>query len=515
MKLCRRHTVIIAGAVAWLVGRAAIPAGAQTVTFLRSFSGGTNDAAQVLGSPASAGATLFGVASRGGTNNQGVVFSVSTNGANLQILHSFTGEDPDGCCPDGSVVLGGDTLYATAGFPRNGLVFSVGTNGANFQVLHDFEGGDEDGAEPFQSTALLLVGDTLYGVTDAGGSNDAGVVYSISTNGADFRVLHSFTGSDGRTPAAPLTPVGDTLFGVTPQGGSADQGVAFAVNTNGDAFQVLHDFAGGADGSFPGPLTVVGSMLFGLTQAGGGNHSNGTLYAMNMDGSGFQVLHSFGNTGNDSHGDDTGLTVVGGSLYGMSSGGGNNNMGGIFSISTNGTGYGMVYSFSSDNGNGFFPGPYSSLTLVGTNLFGFTNEGGTSNVGTVFMLQPGSAGNQPPPASQVTFTFETPVQTCKSKTKIDKKTTTTNVTTTCKISVNFVATNTGISNSPAFSVLLWAEEGDSFADNGVFLAKKVKALKAGKSATIKQKAVFTNDQAGTFFYLTDTNLNILASVPIQ
>jgi hypothetical protein len=118
-------------------------------------------------------------------------------------------------------------------------------------------------------------------------------------------------------------------------------------------------------------------------------------------------------------------------------------------------------------------------------------------------------------AQTVTFVFGTPVETCKTKTKIDKIAMTTNVTTTCTINVSFVASNTGTENTKAFSVLLWAEEGDSFVDNGVFLVKKVKALKAGKSATIKQKAVFTNDQAGAFFYLTDTNLNVLASVPIQ
>jgi hypothetical protein len=121
----------------------------------------------------------------------------------------------------------------------------------------------------------------------------------------------------------------------------------------------------------------------------------------------------------------------------------------------------------------------------------------------------------PAQSQTVTFAFGTPVETCKTKTKIDKIAMTTNVTTTCTINVNFVASNTGTENTKAFSVLLWAEEGDSFVDNGVFLVKKVKALKAGKSATIRQKAVFTNDQAGTFFYLTDTNLNVLASVPIQ
>jgi hypothetical protein len=115
------------------------------------------------------------------------------------------------------------------------------------------------------------------------------------------------------------------------------------------------------------------------------------------------------------------------------------------------------------------------------------------------------------------FSFTNAVQTCKSKTKIDGKTMSTNVTTTCTVNINVVASNTGTENTSAFPVLLWAEQGSVFdADVGPLpLARKVKALKPGKSVAIRQKAIFTNDQAGTFFHLTDTNLNVLASVPIE
>jgi len=115
------------------------------------------------------------------------------------------------------------------------------------------------------------------------------------------------------------------------------------------------------------------------------------------------------------------------------------------------------------------------------------------------------------------FSFTNVVQTCKSKTKFDEKTMTTNVTTTCTVNISVMASNTGMENTSAFPVLLWAEQGSVFdADVGPLpLVRKVKALKPGKSVTIRQKAVFTNDQAGTFFHLTDTNLNVLASVPIE
>jgi uncharacterized repeat protein (TIGR03803 family) len=494
---------------------AVVAAPAQTVTFNYSFLGGTNNAGHIVGTPATDGATLYGVGLMGGSNNMGVIFSVGTNGANEQIVHSFSGSGSDGCCPDGSVVLAGDTPYGTAGFPDSGRIFSVTTNGTVFQVLRDFAGGDNDGSGPFQSTALIIAGETLYGVTEDGGSNNAGVVYGIGTNGQNFQILYSFKNStDGEHPDAPLTLVGGQLFGVTPPS-STDDGTIFSVSTNGVGFQTLHTFTDGADGAFPGPLTLGDGMLFGVTSAGG-SAGNGTLYAINTDGNGFHVLRPFGITGDDAVHTLTALALVGGTLYGSSSQGGSKSEGAIFSISTNGADYGLVYSFGTATEDGLSPGTYAGLTLIGTNLFGFTYQGGTDSHGTVYELQLGPDGSLPVISNIVTYAFTNVVQTCKTKTKIDKKTMTTNVTTTCKLSVEFVVTNTGITNSPAFEVDLFASQGDIFdiLVGPPPLFRKVKALKKGQSAIIKVGGTFDSDQSGTFIFATDSNINVIASIEV-
>ncbi|MGD0061111.1 MAG: S8 family serine peptidase [Verrucomicrobiia bacterium] len=112
-------------------------------------------------------------------------------------------------------------------------------------------------------------------------------------------------------------------------------------------------------------------------------------------------------------------------------------------------------------------------------------------------------------ASPVSFTFGNVTQTCK--TKVNKKTETTN--TTCTVAVNLAVGNGGATESAKSEVLLWLEQGSSFDPNSGLapVVKAVKVLKAGQSVTLKIKSQeFSGDQAGTFIFATDTHTNILA-----
>src|SRR5439155_24173258 len=110
-----------------------------------------------------------------------------------------------------------------------------------------------------------------------------------------FTLLHSFTGTneDGSGPFGALVLAGNTLYGTTVRGGSSNNGTVFAVNTDGTAFTNLHSFTGGSDGANPyAALTLSDNRLTG-TAYSGGSSSNSTVFAVNTDGTEFGVVHSF------------------------------------------------------------------------------------------------------------------------------------------------------------------------------------------------------------------------------
>src|SRR6185369_9525929 len=100
----------------------------------------------------------------------------------------------------------------------------------------------------------------------------------------------------GAVPQGALLLSGGVLYGMTLHGGTGDSGTIFKISTNGTGFQLLHSLTGTAtDGASPyGSLIISNSTLYGLTKAGGANNS-GTVFSMDVSGSGFTILHSFAN----------------------------------------------------------------------------------------------------------------------------------------------------------------------------------------------------------------------------
>src|SRR5205807_5098588 len=93
--------------------------------------------------------------------------------------------------------------------------------------------------EAFPQSGLRWSGNTLYGT--------AGKVFALNTDGTGFTNLHNFTAtsgnpptnSDGASPQAGLLLSGNTLYGTAPYGGSSGNGTVFAVNTDGTGFTNL------------------------------------------------------------------------------------------------------------------------------------------------------------------------------------------------------------------------------------------------------------------------------------
>jgi uncharacterized repeat protein (TIGR03803 family) len=90
--------------------------------------------------------------------------------------------------------------------------------------------GTNDGANPYAGLVQGSDGN-FYGTTEAGGTNNAGTVFKISTNGA-LTSLYSFTGTnDGANPYAGLVQGNDGYFyGTTYGGGTNGYGTVFRLS---------------------------------------------------------------------------------------------------------------------------------------------------------------------------------------------------------------------------------------------------------------------------------------------
>ena len=287
---------------------------------------------------------LYGTAEYNGSDNEGEVFKLNTDGSGFQVLHTFTGPLGDGAEPDAALVQGSDgALYGTTMLGDSiyyysdgyGTVFKLNTNGSGYQVLYTFSPAS-DGGGP--SAALIQGSDgMLYGTTTQYGTNGSGTAFKLATDGSGFTAIHSFgVGNDGAQPQAALVQGKDgALYGTTFYGGTNQDGMIFKVSTDGSVYADLYDFSAYApdtSGAGPNAALVQGSngALYGTTTgSGGGGYGSGTVFELNTDGSGFTVLYTFPSTAFANGEEPYAALLQGknGSFYGMTYGGGDMSFG--------------------------------------------------------------------------------------------------------------------------------------------------------------------------------------------
>jgi uncharacterized repeat protein (TIGR03803 family) len=365
---------------------------AQTYTILHSF--GTNVMGLYPNTLLVQGpdGALYGTTDDGGGFNLGQVFKVNPDGSGYTVLKDFNGAD--GAKTEAGLVLSGTTLYGTTsegGTNSVGIVYKLQTDGSGFEVLKEFAG--YDGAHP--QAGLVLSGTKLYGTTEWGGSNNSGTVFQINTDGTDHLVIHTFaeaasigigkTNADGTSPSATLTLSGTTLYGTAAEGGTNGQGTVFKLNVDGSGFTVLKHFSGNDGYYSTASLALSGPTLYGTTQAGG-TDGYGVVFKLNTDGSDFTVLKNF--NGSDGAYPYAGLLLSGTSLYGTTVEGGSSNYGTVFKLNTEGSDFTAIKNFAEYDG----AGPGAGLMMSGTTLYGTTFSGGNNGYGTVFKLETDGSG---------------------------------------------------------------------------------------------------------------------------
>jgi uncharacterized repeat protein (TIGR03803 family) len=213
-----------------------------TYTRLHSFNGtdGSDPHGQLILDPN--GKTFYGMTREGGSANVGVVFSFNMKKKKFKVLHHFACpgngtpmciDATDGATPDhGTLVQNNSTLFGLTtygGKYGNGALFSIHTDGKHFKILQSFgKPGTNEGINPYGS--LMLNGTTLYGTTQTGGSKNNGTVFQIDTDGSNYGRIYDFQNApDAAKPIDDVILLDNTLYGMTEAGGDCGDGAIFSL----------------------------------------------------------------------------------------------------------------------------------------------------------------------------------------------------------------------------------------------------------------------------------------------
>lgn len=293
-----------------------------------------------------------------------------------QTLHPAVGAVNNG------VIYGSDP---SAGASGAGILFTMSNAGKNYKVLHTFTG--PDGQTP--NARLVVVGGQVYGTTQWGGSATLGTVFKMSAQGAlvwsfPFTGNLGFYSLDGLARA----PSG-FLYGTTSNGSVAPgNGMVFLIGGYGNPV-VLHKFQSRNDGHCPYTGVAIDSQgnVFGTAVGlGFGGQPTGSIWEMPV-GQKLTTLYSFKGGADGEYPEITPTLDGSDNLWGVSTNGGAAN-GAIWELTK--AGFKVRYSFTS-GADGYNP---NSPLLLGKdgNLYGTTSGGGsasfTNGLGTVFKITP-------------------------------------------------------------------------------------------------------------------------------
>ena len=279
-------------------------------------------------------------------------------------------------------------LYGTVRSRINngGVLFRVEPDGTGYAVIYSSSTNHPGGV--IEGSDGRLYGTMSGPVTNAPG------VFRMDRDGGDFVMLR--TVASDRPQFGVIQDGVGWLYGTTTGDGLQDGGSVFRMNTNGTGFQVLHQFGGLAedDGFIPGALALGrDGLLYGCTFFGGYPSNAGTVFKIARDGSDYSVLHRFGERrelGGSPMAEHPLLEGSDGFLYGAADGG-SNRAGVIFKLNKAGGHFQVLHHFAGERGTG--DSPLGGLVeWCDGALYGATYEGGIDGAGTLFRINKDGSG---------------------------------------------------------------------------------------------------------------------------
>ena len=333
---------------------------------------------------------ITGTSLEGAAGNSGAVFSISADGTIDYIKQYRERTAPS---PAAGFIRASDGKYY--GLFRQGGV----ANGGELVVMTDAFTGVTSVYEFTNQSGIIPAGNVfegtdgfLYGVTTSGGEHNLGTLFKVAKNGSGFSVVYSFSNLSGFNSGGPMQATNGLLYGTTSYGGPLGYGTIYSIRPDGSDFKILHDFS-------PEVILAIAFNSSGdLVQGPDGslygtrmydNNSYGSVYKINVDGTGFTVLKEFNDPLAGIRPGGSLLFASDGRIYGTTFGGGSSNFGTIYSLLPSGSGFTKHFNFDGLNGKN----PYSTLTEGSDGrLYGTTYMGGGNDNGTIFAVAKDGSG---------------------------------------------------------------------------------------------------------------------------
>ena len=260
-----------------------------------------------------------------------------------------------------------------------GGIIKINGDGSGYAMDYSCTGGANGGS--IQTTLLPQSPTLLYGCSTSGGTMARGDIFSYNPFTKTYTMLYSMDTLSGYYPRGPICRAANgKIYGMTNNGGLFDKGVFFEFNPVNNQYTKIHDFDV-TTGQLPNGGVIesgVNNKLYGMTTSGGQN-SAGVIFSYDYANNTFTIVHDFDfSFGFAAFGT---LTLAGnGLLYGMTFGGGTVGYGVIFSLNPSTNSYTVLHNFDGTNGSA----PMGQLIEDGGTLYGCTSQGGTNNKGVIF-----------------------------------------------------------------------------------------------------------------------------------
>jgi uncharacterized repeat protein (TIGR03803 family) len=365
-----------------------------TSTYTKKLDFGTTNGVSPLGSLMEANdGKLYGMTLGGGANNMGVLFQYDAATSSFTKKLDFAGAT-NGANPCGSLMQASDgKLY---GLTRNGGTNNVGvlfqydpatsTYTKNLDFAGAINGSNSEGS-PMQASD-----GKLYGMTRYGGANNVGVLFQYDLATSTYTKKFDFAGvTNGVNPFGSLMQANDgKLYGMTYQGGSSNTGVLYQYDPATSNYTKKLDFAGATNGANPKGSLIQASdgKFYGMTSGGGANNL-GVLFQYDPATSNYTKKLDFAGATNGANPKGSLMQASDGKLYGMTSTGGTNNMGVLFQYDPATSTYAKTFDFAGAT-NGTTPAG-SLIQASDGKLYGMTYGGGVNGNGVLFQYDPATS----------------------------------------------------------------------------------------------------------------------------